>query len=303
MRVLVAGWFSFRGMGTTAGDLLARDVVVSWLAGAEITYDISTVAPFGEGVDWRTADPAAYTHVVFVCGPFGNGPPLTEFLHKFRSCRLIGLNLSMLQQLEDWNPFDVLFERDSTRTVRPDISFLHGSTSCGIAGLILVHPQREYGTRGRHGRANEALSEALHAKNIVAIPLDTCLDNNPMGLSHPGQVEALISRMDFVATTRLHGLTLALKNGIPALVVDPIKGNAKVSYQASVLGWPAVIGVDQLSEGRLADLCTYCLTAEARAKAHECGMRAIRSLAGLRDEFLTSVVTTPARGARARRLA
>ena len=298
MRVLVAGWFSFRGMGTTAGDLWARDVAVSWLAGAGIPYDISTVAPFGDGVDWRTTGPAKYTHVVYVCGPFGNGPPIAEFLHKFRKCRLFGLNLSMLQPLEDWNPFEVLFERDSTRTVRPDISLLHRSTSRGIAGLIRVHPQNEYGTRGRHAQANQALSEVLRAKTIVAIPIDTCLENNPMGLSHPAQIEALISRMDFVATTRLHGLTLALKNGIPALVVDPIKGNAKVSYQASVLGWPAVIGVDELSEGRLADLCTYCLTAEARAKARECGMRAIRSLAGLRDEFLTAVMKTPARSAR-----
>ena len=90
VRVIVAGWFSFRGMGATVGDLLARDVAVSWLAGAEIPYDVSTVAPFGDGVDWRTADPAAYTHVVFVCGPFGNGPPVAEFLHRFRKCRLSG---------------------------------------------------------------------------------------------------------------------------------------------------------------------------------------------------------------------
>ena len=114
-----------------------------------------------------------------------------------------------------------------------------------------------------------------------------------MSLSHPAQVEALISRMDFVATTRLHGLTLALKNGIPALVVDPIKGNAKVSYQASVLGWPAVIGVDELSGERLADLCTYCLTAEARAKARECGIRAMRRLAGLRQEVLAALTRRP----------
>ena len=293
MRVLVAGWFSFRGMGTTAGDLLARDVVVSWLAGAEITYDISTVAPFGEGIDWRTADPAAYTHVVFVCGPFGNGPPIAEFLHRFRKCRLFGLNLSMLQRLEDWNPFEVLFERDSTRTVRPDISFLHRGTSRGVAGLILVHPQNEYGTRGRHARANQALLEILHAKNIVAIPIDTCLENNAMGLSQPAQIEALIARMDFVATTRLHGLTMALKNAIPALVVDPIRGNAKVRCQASALGWPAAIGVDEISERRLADLCAYCLTDEARAKARECGIRAMRRLAGLRQEVLAALTRRP----------
>ena len=294
VRVLVAGWFSFAGMGTTAGDLLARDVAVSWLSQADIPYDISAVAPFGEGVDWRTSDPTAYTHIVFVCGPFGNGPPVAEFLDKFRECRLFGLNLSMLQRLEDWNPFEVLFERDSTRTMRPDISLLHRSTSRRVAGLILVHPQHEYGMRGGHAQANRALSELLSAQNIVAIPIDTCLETSSTGLSQPAQVEALITRMDFVATTRVHGLTLALKNGIPALAVDPIKGKAKVHRQAMALGWPAAIGVDELSEGRLADLCAYCLTAEARAKAWECRIRAIRRLAGLQNEFLSAITRSSA---------
>ena len=168
-------------MGATAGDLFARDVTESWLTDAGIPFDVSTVVPFGEGLDWRDLDPDIYTHVVFVCGPFGNGPPIIEFLEKFKSSRLFGLNLSMLQPLEEWNPFETLFERDSTRTSREDISFLHKRRSGGVAGLILVHPQQEYGSRGRHNQANKALSAVLRSNNIVALPIDTCLERNRGG--------------------------------------------------------------------------------------------------------------------------
>jgi hypothetical protein len=31
MKILVAGWFSFEGMGATAGNLLSKDIVCDWL--------------------------------------------------------------------------------------------------------------------------------------------------------------------------------------------------------------------------------------------------------------------------------
>jgi hypothetical protein len=290
MRVLVAGWFSFSGMGATAGDLLSRDVTTGWLTQAGIQYDIATVPAFGDGLDWRDADPSSYTHVVFVCGPFGNGPPLVEFLDRFRQCRLFGLNLSMLEALEQWNPFEALFERDSTRTVRPDLSLLHTGARHPVAGLILINAQAEYGHRDRHVFVNRALERVLDAKKILKIPIDTCLEDNAGKLTSPVQIEALISRMDFVATTRLHGLVLALKNDVPVLAVDSVAGEAKVSRQAMALGWPAVIGASEVSDKRLAELCAYCLSPEARIKARECTARAIRQLAGLRDDLLAAVM-------------
>jgi hypothetical protein len=276
-------------MGTTAGDLLSRDVTVSWLAQAGVPFDVAVVEPFGRGLDWRTANPAAYSHLVFVCGPFGNGPPLSELLKRFSNCRLIGLNLSMLQPLHEWNPFDVLFERDSARCMRPDLSLLHQRVSRNLAGLILAHPQKEYKDRACHAAAHAALSNVLDNEKIITIPIDTCMDENLGGLTNPAQVEELIARMDFVATTRLHGLVLALKNGVPALALDPIRGGAKISYQANILGWPAVIGVEELSESRLTELCAYCLTAEARVLARKSSLRAVQALAGLPDQFLAAL--------------
>jgi hypothetical protein len=96
-------------------------------------------------------DPAAYAHLVFVCGPFRNiGPAITEFLERFAHCRRIGLDLSMIEPVEAWNPFDLLLERDSNRTARPDISFACGQPSVPVVGVCLVHRQKEYKARGQH---------------------------------------------------------------------------------------------------------------------------------------------------------
>src|SRR5262245_1059868 len=119
MRVLVAGWFSFEQMGATAGDLMARDVACEWIARAGLQHDVAHATPFSGGVRWEEVDPQNYSHVVFVCGPFGNGPPVTEFLERFAGRRLIGLDLSMLQNLTEWNPFDLLLERDSSARSHP----------------------------------------------------------------------------------------------------------------------------------------------------------------------------------------
>ena len=110
-RALLAGWFSFEDMGATAGDLMARDLCSRWMTSAGVAHDVAVAAPFRGGVDWRAVDPERYDQVIFVCGPFGNGPPVTDFLGRFAGRRLVGLDLTMLQNLDEWNPFDVLIER------------------------------------------------------------------------------------------------------------------------------------------------------------------------------------------------
>ena len=123
MSILIAGWFSFEDMGATAGDLLSRDLVCDWLKQAGLDYKVAVAPPFQDGVDWRTLDANSVDAVIFICGPFGNGPPLTDFLPHFAGRPLIGMNLTMLQDLNEWNPFDLLFERDSSKCARPDLVF------------------------------------------------------------------------------------------------------------------------------------------------------------------------------------
>src|SRR5262249_48102666 len=149
-KTLVAGWFSFKRAGATAGDLMARDLVCEWLNEAGYAYDVALSSPFSGGVNWRLVDPRDYSQLIFVCGPFGDGPPIKKLLRRFAGCRLIGVDLSMLESLDVWNPFNLLFERDSSAASRPDITFLSSQRQVPVVGMILDTSQAEYKGEGKH---------------------------------------------------------------------------------------------------------------------------------------------------------
>src|SRR5437016_6221025 len=111
LKTLVAGWFSFEGMGVSAGDLLARDLACDWLR------------QVGAGDDSRGAKWAV------------EGAPAD-----------------------------------------PHVSGVRIATRLDVANVLRT----------------------------------------------PSEVESLIARMDLVLTTRLHGMVLALKHGVPAVAVDPV---------------------------------------------------------------------------------
>ena len=284
-RALVGGWFSFAQMGATAGDLMACDVAVEWLEDLGYECDRAYSGAFDGGVEWSTADPSSYSLVVFVCGPLGNGEPATDFFDRFRGVPLVGLNLSMLQPLDEWDPFDALLERDSTRTARSDISFAHRGRTAPVVGVVLVHRQREY-PGAAHAEVEEAIERVLASREAAVVRIDTCFDPaNQTGLRSPAEVEALIARMDAVVTTRLHGLVLALKNGVPALALDPVRGGAKIKRQAGALGWPQVLVPEELDDDALARGLDWCLGLDARAEAAACAQRARKGVEQTRAEL------------------
>jgi hypothetical protein len=289
MRTLVAGWFSFEQMGATVGDLMARDVACDWLERAGHSYDVALAPPFRNGVNWRLVDPKAYTHVAFVCGPFGNGEPITEFLERFDRCRLVGLNLTMLESLDIWNPFDLLLERDSSATSHPDISFLSRQAPVPVVGVVLIDTQPEYKEKDAHQVANNAIHRLVASREMSAVAIDTRLDTNSTGLRTASEVESLIARMDVVLTTRLHGTVLALKNGVPAVAVDPVAKGGKVRRQAETISWPLVFAADDLTDEALQQAFDYCLTEDARVEAQECRRRTIGMVQKVRDEFISSL--------------
>jgi hypothetical protein len=288
MKILLAGWFSFEEMGATAGDLLSRDLACEWLGLAGVPYDIAIAPPFSGGVDWRSVDPRSYSHIVFVCGPFGNGWLIGEFLRRFAACRLVGLNLSMIDPLETWNPFELLLERDSSACARPDISFLSRQSRVPVVGVVLVHPQIEY-RGGMHEAVNNAIQRLVASREMAVVRIDTRLDVNSTGLRSPSEVESLISRLDVVLTTRLHGLVLGVKNGVPVVAIDPIAGGAKIRRQAESIGWPVVFVPDDLTDEALTKAFEYCLTDEARAKARESATRATRIVVETREAFIAAL--------------
>ena len=288
VRVLVAGWFSFSHGHATAGDLLARDLACEWLAAAGFAYDVGLAPPFAGGVNWQNVRPEDYTHVVFVCGPFQQGALEQQFLRHFAGCRLIGLDLSMLTALDQWSPFDVLLERDSSATSRPDVVFLSRQPLVPVVGRCLVEPY----DNSYWNLANEAVARLLAARSTAVVEIDTRLDVNSTGLRTPAEIESLIARVDVLVTTRLHGLVLALKNGVPAIAIDPMGDGAKILRQAATIGWPLAYAADQLNDAELQHAFDYCLTGDARAKAIECGERARRMIAEMPGEFLAGVTNT-----------
>jgi hypothetical protein len=247
-------------------------------------------------VDWQAVDPARYSHLVFVCGPCGNGEPLTTFFARFAHCWKAGLDLSMLQPVGEWNPFDLLLERDSDRAARPDVSVVCRQDPVPVVGVCLVHPQREYGARGRHREVNDALRRLVADREAAAVAIDTRLDENATGLRTAREVESLLARVDVVVTTRLHGTVLALKNGVPALAVDPIAGGAKVRRQAETIGWPVVFAADGLDGAALRQALDFCLTEPARAEARACADRGRRQVeADVRAPF-RAALARPSKG-------
>lgn len=292
MRALLAGWFSFEQMGATAGDLLCRDLVHDWLKDAGVDHDVAVAHPFTDGVDWRTLDPKMYTHLIFVCGPFGNGPPVDEMLAAFAHCRMVGLNLSMLQDLDEWDPFEVLIERDSSRTARPDMVFLTDQPKVPVIGVILVHLQGEYGKgRAMHHEANALIESVLAKREAALVRIDTRLDENSCGQRTSGEVESLIARMDAVVTTRLHGTVISIKNGVPVVAVDPIRGGAKIVRQGQTIGWPYVTSADTADEAQLLAWLDACLKPEAREQARQCAARAAEQLKDVHAQTLTPFKT------------
>ena len=263
---------------------MVRDVACEWLRVGGYAYDVAVDPPFTGGFDWRTTRPEDYTHVVFVCGPFQRGLHEQQFLTHFRSCRLIGLDLSMLVPLDEWNPFHVLLERDSSVTSRPDIAFLSRQHLAPAVGRCLVE---DY-PNSRCDLANAAIARLLADRECAIVEIDTRLDINSAGLRTPAEIESLIARVDVLVTTRLHGLALALKNGVPALAVDPMGDGAKILKQAKTVGWPFAFPADAVTDRQLRDAFEHCLTGEARVQAAECGAHAKRMLSPVQQRFLAA---------------
>lgn len=264
---------------------MVREVAVEWFTDAGYDCDVAHSEAFAGGVDWSVADPRDYAVVAFVCGPLGDGEPASDFLRRFRDVPLVGLNLSMLQPLTEWNPFDKLIERDSSRTSRPDMSFAHASTPAPVIGLVLVHRQREY-PGALHAEVEDVVASVLASREVAVVRIDTCFDPaNTTGLRTPAEVESVIARMDAVITTRLHGMVLALKNGVPALALDPVPGGAKIRRQADAIAWPQVLTADEVDEAEVAARLAWCLGPEGRAAATGCAERGARGVDAARLEL------------------
>jgi len=286
---LVIGWFSFELMGATAGDLIAKDIACGWLRKAGVEPHVAMFRPAGpREIATDEVVPERYDTLVFVCGPIGDGPPLNAFLDRFPHARKLALNVSLLQERAAWNPFAAIIERDSSERTNPDLTFAAPDATVPVVGLIYVGPQGEYETQ-RHDLAEKAFENLLAGRDVAVMPIDTRLDVNAHGLCTPAQVESVIAKMDAVLTTRLHGAALALRRGVPPVVIDSIPGGTKLWRQMQRISWPLTFHVGDLDPGRLAAALDFALTPEARTLAQQCAANARQAVAEVEREFLAAL--------------
>lgn len=295
MRALVIGHFS------TVGDIESLDFVESVLKNEGIPRDLlpfnPKFAPHLRGA-LRTADlePAKYSHLIAVCGPLWPGL-LAErgiALHRFAHCTRIGVNLTMVRPLDEWNPFHLLLERDSDRLTRPDITFMRETARTPVAGLCTIARQREYGGRQRHGESIGLLGKLIEARSLAAIDVDTRWPRhrNSGGLASPDQVMAVIAKLDVLLTNRLHGLVYALRAGVPVIALDPVLGGDKVVAQAEVLGWPAVSRVEDASAQWIERTLDWCLSDDGRSAAQSIAAAARAKLQPAAIELRAALLET-----------
>jgi hypothetical protein len=274
MRVLLTGWFSFTHGEATAGDVLALEAVRSALRSASIDCDTVWSPVFRPGgLRLQDAEPERYSHLIFVCGPV-RGEQVAALHARYASCRRIAVGVTVIDRRDqEAAAFDLVLARDGNGSPPlPDLAVAAPPPSGGpvpAAGVVLATGQGEYGERRRHEIVADRLTGWLGSKECAPVPLETRLDSRDWRLcSTPKAFMSLVSRLDVVVSTRLHGLVLALRAGVPVLAVDPVVGGGKVTAQALAWRWPAILAAgDTTDRARLDAQWDWCLSAAGRTAA------------------------------------
>ncbi|NAZ74484.1 polysaccharide pyruvyl transferase family protein [Kineococcus sp. T13] len=301
------GWSSVLHGEATAGDVLSTEAVAERLRRAGHDVDLAwspavhlAYGPRG-GLRYDDVDPTAYGHVVWVCGPL-TGEPVREVHERFATARRTAVGVSVLDPQDPAvTGFDLVVPRDGPGgEPRRDLAARPAVDGVDVVGVFLTHGQGEYGARRRHERVGEAVTGWIGALDVARLELDTRIDPRDWRMPATAeQVLAVVARLDVVVTTRLHGLVLALRCGVPALAVDPVAGGGKVSAQARAWGWPALVGAEELlAQGAvlLDEQFAWCRSGSGRAAAH----RARDEAPGVGEEQLAALEAAlgprPARG-------
>jgi hypothetical protein len=282
-RVLVTGWFSFLHGEATAGDLLAADTVSGWLADRGVPHDVAMSPVLGGDPALEDIYPGDYTHLLFVCGPVA-GWQVERLLQRFQGCTRIAVGVSVVEGTP--HGFDHVLARDGLGAGLPDLSLAAPVRSLPpVVAVVRAHPQEEY-AQGKYDDAHAVIDEALRNADVAVLEADTRVDGREVVGRRTRDVEALLARADAVVSTRMHGLVLALRHGVPAVPVDPIPDGAKVSAQAATLGWPAALGIDDLTIDRVGEALKWALGPEAARLAARAAGSGRERLGHVRDQLL-----------------
>lgn len=288
-RALVAGEFSLDNQGATAADLRAAELVRGWLLDAGVRCEVALGEPFEGGVRWDSVRPSRYDTVFVVCGPIDQGLPIADLLERFAGRQLVGVNVTALQRPESWNPWSTLLPRDGSGVeTTPDLTFAATPGQAPVVARVQVQVEDEYEDAARDF-VHSSFDRLLADRDAAVISVDTRVDGNAGGLRTAAQVESLIAKADVVLTTRVDGLVLALRAGVPAVAIDPVPGGGKLIAQVRTLEWPHAQIVDELDEASLTRAFEACLGPGARDLARQCADRAAERLERVRRTVRAAV--------------
>lgn len=270
MRVLVAGWPSFVHGVATAGDVLAMRCVQAAVTSAGITADLAWSPRFeaDTGVRLSEVDAARYSHLIFCCGPL-SGWQLRDLHRQFEACTRVAVGVSVIDPGDPAvTGFHTVLPRDAGDAADPDLATAAQTRRVPVVGVILADDQPEYGAADSTRPVADTVTSWLPDADCAPVWLDTRLDAaDPRLCRTADEFCSIVERLDAVVTSRLHGMVLALRAGVPALAVDPVAAGGKVSAQASTLDWPAVVPARELNKRALDAGLAWCLSDEARQRA------------------------------------
>lgn len=262
-RVLVVGWFSFDEVIATVGDERAAEVVSGWLTEAGVAHDVAWASYLQRGVELAAVDPPRYSHLVWVCGPVLSTELLVDLLDRFSHARRYAIGVSVLDGPAAAR-FDAVWARDGgAAAARPDLAIVGSQVDTGgaeiVVATVFAPVQPEYGDRGRHLQVQRTVERWISDRGLGSFDVPTDLLTPAGWPRRSTQVRAALGRADVVVSSRLHGLVLGLGRGRPVIACDPVVGGAKVSAQASALGWPVVLGALEVTPAALDVALARCV--------------------------------------------
>ncbi|AUI58163.1 polysaccharide pyruvyl transferase family protein [Amycolatopsis sp. BJA-103] len=286
MRALVIGWASLRHGEATPVDVLGMRRVDAALSLAEVPHDLAWGPSHRlEGLDYEEVDPARYSHVVFVSGAV-RGRQVCEVHRRFAHCHRIAVGVSVADPGDDAvTGFDQVLARDHQGIATPDLSIDSPTDEVLVAGLILAR---------EHTAVRSFVTKWVAGIDCGRVPLEPGLAFSDWErCATPDQFASILSHLDVVVTTRLDGLVLGLRAGVPVLAVDPVAGGGALTAQADALGWPALVPAEEAGETENLDSWwRWCSSVQGRAVA---ALRALPTDNVLMRDMVKAFKTGPVR--------
>ncbi|PBB87459.1 MULTISPECIES: capsular polysaccharide synthesis protein [unclassified Mesorhizobium] len=257
-------WYGSLKDNGTVGDLYALQSVAGRLKAIGVDFRHLTASSGYEIPGERVAPDEVvcsdYATLVFICGPIIKDHPIVDaIIRRFPTARKIGISISLFpaDHISYTQPFDIVLAREGGPRRFEDVAILapshiapqriRSSNEPLVVGLVLRGAQSEYGPdRSLHDRASTLAAHVLNTLatkyQVKTVEIEHHLTRS--GRS-PSEIEDLYLSCDLVLTSRFHGAVLAMRNKVPFIAIDQIRGGGKLTSLLADSGWPFVYQIEQ----------------------------------------------------------